>query len=68
MLYPINEETKNMSQALLEAYYEGANSASNGGTDNPHFIFESPTVDIASAFRKGHAAQLAAMAQDSSLV
>ncbi len=68
MLYPVNEETKSMNQAQLEAYYEGANAALCGNSDNVNHVFEHPSCEIGDAFRKGHAAQLAAMSQDSSIV
>ncbi|SDI08382.1 hypothetical protein SAMN04488136_1581, partial [Vibrio xiamenensis] len=56
------------NQAQLEAYYEGANAALCGNSDNVNHVFEHPSCEIGDAFRKGHAAQLAAMSQDSSIV
>ncbi|WP_031410599.1 hypothetical protein [Vibrio parahaemolyticus] len=68
MFYSCNRETENMTQAQLQAYYEGANSALVGNSNNPNLVFENPPFDIGEAFRKGHAAQLGAMASDSSII
>ncbi|EDP57237.1 hypothetical protein [Vibrio sp. AND4] len=68
MLYPCNKETEEMTEAQLEAYYYGANSALEGGDDLPNKVFVNPSIDIADAYRKGHAAQKAAMANDSSII
>jgi len=68
MLYPCNEETREMSQAELAAYYDGANAALYGGDNLASRAYESPSIEIASAYRAGHAAQKAAMANDSSII
>ncbi|NOI16419.1 hypothetical protein [Vibrio hepatarius] len=68
MLYPCNSETEKMNQAQLAAYYDGANSALNGGDNLASRAYESPSVEIADAYRKGHAAQKGAMANDSSII
>ncbi len=68
MLYPCNEETKQMSQSELAAYYDGASVAMDGGDNLPSKVYQSPSVNIADAFRKGHRAQLVAMNNDSSII
>lgn len=68
MFNSCNRETENMTQAQLQAYYEGANAALVGNSNNPNLVFENPNSDIGDAFRKGHAAQLAAMTNDSSII
>lgn len=68
MLYPCNRETEEMSQAQLEAYYDGANSALDGGDNLASRVYINPSIEIADAYRKGHAAQKAAMANDSSII
>ncbi len=68
MLKPINAETRSMSQAQLEAYFEGCNNALQSDTCDPNKVYEDPDHIIIDAFRRGFAAQKVAMISGSSLV